>query len=172
MGRRIVKGERSTVNGLIGGRPGPPLALYFSLFTVYCLLFTAGCGYQSRWAAVDGDTPALVAQLDAGLDVNTPTALLGTRLLILAAAHGHTDTVQTLLERKADVNVADVTGWTPLHAAAYGGKPEIIQLLLDHGATVPPSNWYTPTPLELAEMLGHQDAVDLLKKTSSIKTNR
>jgi ankyrin repeat protein len=160
------------MHGLMGGRPSPPFALYFSLLTVYCILFTAGCGYQSRWAAVDGDTPALVAQLNAGLGVNTPTTLMGTRLLILAAAHGHTDTVQALLEKKADVNVADVTGWTPLHAAAYGGKPEIIQLLLDRGATAPASNWYTPTPLELAEMLGHQDAADLLKKSSSTKATR
>ncbi len=172
MVQRIVKGDRSRGHALIGGRPGPPFALYGSLLTVYCVLFTVGCAYQSPWAAVDGDTPALVAQLDARVDVNTPTSLLGTRLLILAAAHGHTDTVQALLEKKTDVNVADVTGWTPLHAAAYGGKPEIIQLLLDHGATAPPSTWYTPTPLEVAEMLGHQDAVDLLKKTSSIKTTR
>lgn len=135
-------------------------------------LFCAGCGYQSRWAAVDGDTPALVAQLDAGLDVNTGTVLLGTRLLALAAAHGHLDTVQAILDKKADVNAADVTGWTPLHAAAYGGNPEIIRLLLARGATAPAPNWYTPTPLELAEMLGHQDAVDLLKKTSATKTNR
>lgn len=172
MVRRIVNGERSIVNGLSGGRPGPPFALYCSLFAVCCASFTAGCGYQSRWAAVDGDTPALVAQLDAGLDVNTDTTLLGTRLLTLAAAHGHLDTVQALLDKKADVNAADITGWTPLHAAAYGGNPEIIRLLLDRGATAPASNWYTPTPLELAEMLGHQDAVDLLKKTSSTKATR
>ncbi len=132
----------------------------------------AGCGYQSRWAAVDGNTPALVAQLDAGLDVNTPSLLVGTRLLILAAAHGHKDTVQALLERKADVNAADVTGWTPLHAAAYGGKPEIVQLLLDHGATVPPPNWYTPSPLALAEMLGHTETIALLKKVAMTKDQR
>jgi FOG: Ankyrin repeat len=112
---------------------------------------------------VDGDTPSLVAQLDSGLDVNDRTTLLGTHLLTLAAAHGHVDTVQALLERKADVNAADVTGWTPIHAAAYGGKPEIIRLLLDRGAVIPPSNWYTPSPLALAEMLGHTEAVDLLK---------
>lgn len=136
-------------------------------------LFCTGCGYhQSRWAAVDGDTPTLVAQLNAGLDVNTGTPLLGTRLLTLAAAHGHVDTVQALLDKKADVNAADITGWVPLHAAAYGGNPEIIRLLLNRGATVPEGNWYTPTPLELAEMLGHKDAVDLLKKTSSSKANR
>lgn len=133
------------------------------------LLLCSGCSYQYRWAAVDGDTPALVAQLNEGLDVNTRTTLLGTRLLMLAAAHGHVDTVQALLERKADVNAADITGWTPLHAAAYGGKPEIIRLLLDRGATIPPRNWYTPTPLELAEMLGHKEAIDLLKTAAAPK---
>lgn len=135
-------------------------------------LLCAGCSYQYRWAAVDGDTPALVAQLNEGLDVNTRTTLLGTRLLTLAAAHGHLDTVQALLDRKADVNAADATGWTPLHAAAYGGKPEIIRLLLDRGATAPPPNWYTRTPVEVAEMLGHKDAVDLLKKASQAKDRR
>lgn len=135
-------------------------------------LLCTGCSYQYRWAAVDGDTPALVAQLDAGLDVNTRTTLLGTRLLTLAAAHGHVDTVQALLERKADVNAADITGWAPIHAAAYGGKTEIVQLLLDHGAVIPPSNWYTPTPLALAEMLGHTETIDLLKKVSTAKDKR
>jgi len=126
----------------------------------------AGCGYQYRWAAVDGDTASLVAQLDDGLDANTRATLLGTRLLTLAAAHGHVETVQALLDRKADVNAADLTGWTPLHAAAYGGKPEIIRLLLDRGAVATPSNWYTSSPVEVAEMLGHADAVNLLKQAA------
>ncbi len=128
------------------------------------ILALSACSYQHRWAAVDGDTKELSAQLDAGLDVNTRTPVLRTHLLALAAAHGHVETVKLLLDRGADINAADATGWTALHGAAYFGSAEIIQLLLDRGARIPESNWYTPTLLHLAESRGSQSAIDLLQR--------
>jgi ankyrin repeat protein len=124
------------------------------------------CNWDYRVAAVDGDTPYLESQLEQGLDPNIRVSVLGTRLLTLAAAHGHADLVKTLLDRGADVNRADDTGWTPLHAAAYGGHPAIIRLLLDRGAAMPASNWYTPSPLTVAETLNHAAAVEILRQAS------
>lgn len=133
------------------------------------LWLTLGCGYEYRFAAVDGHTAFLSEQLDKGLDVNDEMPVLQTTLLIYAAAHGHMDTVQMLVDRGADVNAPDVTGWTPLHAAAYGGHPEIIRFLLGRGAKFTPANWYTPTPLDVAEDLHHKDAVDVLRAATSEK---
>lgn len=133
------------------------------------LWFTAGCSYEYRFAAVDGDTAFLSEQLDKGLDVNLEMPVLHTTLLIYAAAHGHTETVKMLVDRGADVNAADVTGWTPLHAAAYGGHPEIIRFLLGRGARLTPDNWYTPTPLDVAEDLHHKEAMEVLRAASSAK---
>jgi uncharacterized protein len=130
---------------------------------------TAGCSYEQRFAAVDGKTAFLSEQLDKGLDVNLETPVLHTTLLIYAAAHGHLDTVKMLVDRGADVNATDVTGWTPLHAAAYGGNPEIIRFLLSHGAKLTPDNWYTPTPLDVAEDLHHKEATEVLRAASSAK---
>lgn len=130
---------------------------------------TTGCNWEYRSAAVDGDMEFLTAELDQGMDPNIKVSILGTRLLTLAAAHGHTDMVKALIDRGADVNAKDGTGWTPLHAAAYGGHPEIIRLLLERGAVPLESNWYTPSPLSVAETLNHGAAVELLKKASPAK---
>jgi ankyrin repeat protein len=143
----------------------PPKLLLCLGLAMACLC--AGCNWEYRSAAVDGDLPFLISELDQGVDANIKVSILGTRLLTLAAAHGHTDLVKALLDRGAVVNARDGTGWTPLHAAAYGGHPEIIRLLLERGAVMPESNWYTPSPLSVAETLNHQAAVDVLKQASA-----
>ena len=84
-----------------------------------------------------------------------------------AAAQGHVVTVKALLDAGADVNAADFTGWTALHAAAYRGDKQIISLLLGRGAIAPPPSWYLQSPCEMAEKLGHQDVVPLLKQAEA-----
>ena len=43
--------------------------------------------------------------------------------------------VQVLLSHGADVNLATVEGWTPVHAVCrYGNNIDIVNLLLSHGA--------------------------------------
>jgi ankyrin repeat protein len=56
-----------------------------------------------------------------------------------------------------------------LHAAAYGGHPEIIRFLLDRGARLTPSNWFTPTPLDVAEALHHEEAGRVLRSAAGAK---
>jgi len=105
--------------------------------------------------------------LQEGGDVNAAFPLVGTRALMVAAAQGHVDTVKALLDAGADANAADFTGWTALHAAAYRGDKQIILLLLGRGAIAPPPSWYLQSPLEMAEKLGHQDVVPLLKQAEA-----
>jgi len=49
--------------------------------------------------------------------------------LIHAAANGHTEIVQLLLEKGVDVNTKDNDGWTALMYAAWFRNENIIKLL-------------------------------------------
>lgn len=43
------------------------------------------------------------------------------------------DVAQFLLDQKADINVADNYGRTPLHVAAAVDYPEMVTFLVEHG---------------------------------------
>ena len=65
---------------------------------------------------------------------------------MMAAVKDHLTQVQQLIDHKADVNLPDVYGWTPLMRAVYEGREAVVRLLLaqpeidlnrynDHGQT-------------------------------------
>ena len=64
--------------------------------------------------------------------------------------------VRLLLEWKADPNVVQAGGWTPLHQAAAHGREEIAKLLLEHGASLTAKSEDGRTPLEMARAKGHE----------------
>ncbi|MBU8895644.1 ankyrin repeat domain-containing protein [Corallococcus sp. M34] len=78
-----------------------------------------------------GDRAAVLAQLDAGADLN-PFDLEGRTPLMLAAREGQTDLVGLLLEAGADPILTDSIGETPLIMAAAHGHAEVCRLLLPH----------------------------------------
>ena len=80
-----------------------------------------------------GDTAALVEYLDAGVPANL-TNHKGDTLLILAAYHGHPDTVAALLERGADHSRFNDRGQTPLAAAVFKQSTETVRALVAAGA--------------------------------------
>ena len=51
-----------------------------------------------------------------------------------AAERGRERVVTYLLEKRADVNIADGLGWTALHLAAREGHLSVVKLLVKHGA--------------------------------------
>ncbi|MEW1959105.1 ankyrin repeat domain-containing protein [Kineococcus sp. NPDC059986] len=83
--------------------------------------------------ARDGVTAVLAARVDAGVPVDL-TNSAGDTLLVLAAYHGHPDTVRALLERGADHARVNDKGQTALGAAVFRQSHEIVGLLLDAGA--------------------------------------
>ncbi|MCA9500732.1 MAG: ankyrin repeat domain-containing protein [Nitrospira sp.] len=127
------------------------------------ILNCSGCVLSFLNAATNGDTQKVRTLLQEGIDVNSTFPIVQTRPLMVAAAFGHVDTVQVLLDAGADVNSKDLTGWTPLHAAAFKGNLEIVRLLLDRGAIAEPSTWFLESPWVMAEQLGHTKLVPLLK---------
>lgn len=85
-------------------------------------------------AARKGDTAAVKAALDKGVDVNAKTRY-GATALSYACDKGHVDVVKLLIERGADVNAKDTFyGEVPLGWALSKGHAPIVKLLLDKGA--------------------------------------
>ena len=70
---------------------------------------------------------------------------------------------RTLLAQGADPNRRQQGGWTPLHAAAQSGDPELVALLLAHGARRDLANEAGETPADLASARQHIAALALLE---------
>ncbi|TDD70804.1 ankyrin repeat domain-containing protein [Actinomadura darangshiensis] len=80
-----------------------------------------------------GDTAELLAHLDAGAPVNLSDDR-GDTLLMLAASHGHPETVRALAVRGADPERANDRGERPLAGAVSKKKADVVRALLDAGA--------------------------------------
>jgi hypothetical protein len=100
-----------------------------------------------------GDTAAVAAYVDAGVPVNLSNDS-GDTLLMLAAYHGHPDTVRALLERGADPGRPNDRGQTPLAGAVFKHEPEIVRALLDAGADPDAGQ---PSAADTATMFGNED---------------
>ncbi|WP_231747897.1 ankyrin repeat domain-containing protein [Auraticoccus cholistanensis] len=110
--------------------------------------------------ARSGDTATLAAYVDAGVPVDL-TDGDGSSLLLLAGAAGHADTVVALAERGADVDRLDDRGLSPLAAAVLQGRQEVVAVLLLRGAD---PDRGTPTAREAAEVSGHQDLLQGVRR--------
>jgi ankyrin repeat protein len=99
-----------------------------------------------------GDTVRLAAYVDAGVPVDLTDAT-GNTLLMLAAYHGHAETVTTLAERGADVDRLNDRGQSPLAGAVFKGESEVVATLLRHGAD-PEAG--TPSARDTAGMFGQE----------------
>src|SRR6266849_9082980 len=67
-----------------------------------------------------------------------------------AAMHGDKAALQTLLDRKADVNATQADGASAIQWAAYKNDLEMADLLIGAGANVKAPNREGATPLSLA----------------------
>jgi ankyrin repeat protein len=71
-----------------------------------------------------------------------------------AAAAGHTQIVELLIQAGANVNLRDKLGFTPIASAAYAGYGEIVRLLIEAGADIqaPAGESQSYSALEYAQM--------------------
>jgi cytohesin len=98
--------------------------------------------------------------IDCGIDPNK--GVNGRTPLREAAAWGHPEVVEFLLEHGADPNIQDNNGGTPLHVAAWNGHREVVELLLEHGANPNVQDDDGDTPLHLAAKNNYREVVELL----------
>ena len=124
-------------------------------------------------SCVKGDARKLESLLRFGkTDINVMSPE-GT-LLYIAAADSHLAVAKVLLSRPGiDVNLAALSGATPLFAAAQEGSVELARMLLQRQEINPAictsNNW--TTPLTVAAYCGRKEMVELLLSFADIKLN-
>lgn len=104
-----------------------------------------------------GDTERLRAYVEQGVPVNLTDAA-GNTLLMLAAYHGHAETVSVLVALGADPDRTNDRGKSPLASAIFKAEDDVVRVLLAAGAD---PDVGTPSARETAEMF---DRTDLLPK--------
>lgn len=117
--------------------------------------------YEDMLSALrSGDTPAAIALLDRGVDVNTVDRR-GDTLLILSVRENNLQLFEELLARRARLNSRNRDGDTALRLAAFNGQEVFVRRLVEAGAAVNSYGW---TPLAYAAFNGHAPIVDYLLK--------
>jgi ankyrin repeat protein len=123
-------------------------------------------------ATVRGQTEIARQLIEAGFDINQPTAARSSYLND-AALKGQKKVAQLFLDHGANLEARNAQGGSPLHDAALAGSAEVIMLLLDRGAKIDARDREAgATPLMLAASLGKVDALALLLKRGASPTLR
>ncbi|KAK2613020.1 hypothetical protein QQS21_000949 [Conoideocrella luteorostrata] len=126
------------------------------------------CGRTPLLRAVAEEHEAVVELLlEAGSEVDAKDFDYGLTSLLLAVERGSLLIVKKLLEKKADVKVADSNNWTPLFLATERGHTAIVNLLLKKGIEFDSRDKYGWTPLMWAAACGHQAIIKLLLKAGA-----
>eukprot|EP00127_Corallochytrium_limacisporum_P004464 Clim_evm18s164 gene=Clim_evmTU18s164 len=92
------------------------------------------------------------------------TDIDGNLPLHMAAANGHLDCVEYLLERgnKEQINQKNKSGNTPLHWAALNGRESVVRLFVDHQGDVNVQNDDGKSPIYEAMNNGHESCAQIL----------
>lgn len=106
--------------------------------------------------AREGRTGELIEFIEHGLPADTVDHD-GNSLLMLAAYHGHTQTVAALLQAGADLDLRNNRDQCSLAGAIFKGEGEVTRVLLAAGAD-PDAG--TPSARQVAEMFGQSHLIE------------
>ena len=129
---------------------------YYNYRGVTPLLNAAASGHVSmmQWSLEHDD--ARIDEIDS----------YGNCALHFAARYGHTDAVQFLLERNAELvkikNDANTSEKTALHGASEGGHTKVMDLLLQYNAEINAQDRWGSTALHIAAEKGHAGVLEQL----------
>ncbi len=107
-------------------------------------------------ASYKGNRAAVDALLAKGAQINRP----GWTALHYAAAGGHNEIVQLLLDKSAYIDAASPNNTTPIMMAARGGHILTVKLLLEAGADAMLKNDVGMTAIDFANSVGRQDIAE------------
>ena len=102
-----------------------------------------------------GDTARLRAYVEQGVPANLTDAT-GNTLLMLAAYHGHAETVSALVAVGADPDRTNDRGQSPLAGAIFKGEGDVVRALLAAGAD---PDVGTPSARATAQMFDRADLI-------------
>lgn len=114
-------------------------------------------------SATSGNITIVQLLLESGADIMAVTK--NGSSVLQNAIRGRSATeelVNLLLCYGADINVADISGYTPLHSAAQVGNIAIVQLLLDKRPNIEAVSDDGYTPMLLAAQRGHKATLQRL----------
>ena len=100
--------------------------------------------------------------IEAGANVRARSSG-GMSPLHAALFHGDTNLFFAIEKRGARLDTVDpVSGWTPLHHASFGQRPEVLQLLIARGYPINATNRGGVGPLHIAAGRARLDLVQVL----------
>ncbi|RFU82269.1 ankyrin repeat domain-containing protein [Streptomyces triticagri] len=102
--------------------------------------------------AREGSTEQLVEFVEHGLPVDV-TDEGANSLLMLAAYHGHADTVRALLRHGADPDLRNARDQSPIAGALFKGADDVVAVLREAGADLDSG---TPTARAAATLFGRE----------------
>ena len=103
--------------------------------------------------AREGMTVELAGFVDHGLPVDVRDEN-GNTPPMLAAYHGHADTVRMLVELGADVDQRNGRDQSPVAGAVFKGEDDVVRVLVDAGADLDAG---TPSARQTARMFERED---------------
>lgn len=119
---------------------------------------------------VNPDVVKALLEAGAGADVNVPDKGRGTPLISVMWTAGNdirAIIVHDLLDSGADVNAKDISGVTPLMAAASVGDAAVVAQLLQRGADFSVRDSQGASALSLAEQQKHFEVIKLLRRAGA-----
>ncbi|MGW3473429.1 ankyrin repeat domain-containing protein [Saccharopolyspora sp. NPDC000995] len=102
--------------------------------------------------AREGETAQLAEFVDHGLPVDVADQD-GNTLVMLAAYHGHAETVRALLDRGANPDLRNERDQAPIAGALFKGADEVVAVLREAGADLDAG---MPTARAAATMFGRE----------------
>ena len=109
----------------------------------------------------DFEMMTLYAQQGASVDI-TPNNNLGVTILHNYAMYGNVPGVKWCIDNKANLNVKDLNGFTPLHYAVMTQQTTICKMLVEHGADVNCAASNGMTAASIADLMGNPELVKYL----------
>ena len=115
-------------------------------------------------AILEGDIVATLDLIARGVNINWKNSdNLDLAALHLAVTEGQTTICDLLLQNGAQPDLADGSGWTPLHHSAYLDKVNCVILLIRRGAKLSLLDNQAKTPLQVAVANERAHCVTLLR---------